>query len=585
MLSDKEIAEREREKYGCDCDIERELKACKRPLHMKAKPMGPIRPPQGLKRTCRNWDTEAAMRMLMNNLSPELALRPDELVVYGGAGRAVRNWHEYRKIIDALKNISENETLCVQSGKAVFIADTHPLAPRVIIANSNLVPHWSGDVHFDEYDRMGLTMYGQMTAGSWIYIGTQGILQGTYETFSALARKEFSGSLEGKFVLSSGLGGMSGAQPRAVTFNDGIILCIEARKKKVRQKYMEKYCDSIAGTLDAALRLIKSAKKNKKSISIGLVGNAAEIYPELVRRGEIPDVVTDQTPAHDLSAYIPIGDLAEVDSLKRENPGEYKKRVLESIYKHVEAILEMKKQGTVAFEYGNNLRARAEQAGLKIRDKNGKFLYPGFVPAYIRDLFCEGRGPFRWAALSGRKNDIFEIDKVVLELFSQNMHLKSWIEKAREKVPLIGIPARICWLGHGEREKFACEVNRLVEKREIGPIVFGRDHLDCGSVASPNRETEDMIDGSDAIADWPLIGFALNAANGASWVSFHNGGGVGIGYALHEGMVIVADGKKERYERLERVLSVETAKGIVRHADAGYEKAKEIVKRTRIKIL
>lgn len=586
QLSDQEIAQREREKYRCACDIEGELRTYGRPMHMAVKPKGPIYNRREAKLQCKSWDAEAALRMLRNNLHPQVALDWEKLIVYGGSGRAARNWHEYHRIVRALKSLGTQETLCIQSGRPVYVASTHPEAPRVIIANSNLVPHWATQENFDLYDRMGLMMYGQMTAGSWIYIGTQGILQGTYETFVALAKKEFGqDSLRGKLVLSAGMGAMSGAQPLAVTMADGIILDVEVRPQRIEKKVSEGYCDRMTNDLDEALRWIDEAKKVGQPLSIGLVGNAAEVHPELVRRGVIPDVVSDQTPAHDLWSYIPIGDLEQVEELRQTNPVEYKQRAYDSIAKHVAAILEMQKQGAVCFDYGNNLRQRAQEAGLKVRNENGDFLYPGFVPAYIRPLFCEGKGPFRWAALSGDPKDILSLDDALLKTFPDNEALRRWIQKAQAKVPFIGLPTRICWLGYGERAQFGQVINDLVASGELkAPIVIGRDHLDCGSVASPNRETEGILDGSDAIADWPLLNFALNAVNGASWVSFHHGGGVGIGYALHAGMVIVADGTKEKAVRLERVLTVDPGSGIARHADAGYALAKQIAREKKVKI-
>lgn len=555
-------------------------------MYYDEKPKEAIKALTGTIKSCKSWDAEAAMRMLMNNITPGVALKPDELIVYGGTGRAARNWREYNRIINALKNLDEDETLCVQSGKPVYVAKTYKEAPRVIIANSNIVPKWSTQENFDKYDQMGLTMYGQMTAGSWIYIGTQGILQGTYETFAAIGKKDFGvDSLRGKFILTAGMGAMSGAQPMAATMNEAIILDIEVQQNRIQQKVNEGYCDRITDNLDEALQWIDKAKKNKKPLSIGLVGNAAEIEPELVRRNIIPDIVTDQTSAHDLLSYIPIGDLDELDTLRLDNPAEYRKKSLDSIAKQVNAILEMQKRGAIAVDYGNNIRGQAEIAGVDIRNKDNSFKYPGFVPAYIRPLFCEGKGPFRWAVLSGDKQDLKEIDNALLEAFPTDLPLKRWINLARERVPVIGLPTRICWLGYGERAKFGLIINDLVKKGKVkAPVVIGRDHLDCGSVASPNRETEGMKDGSDAIADWPLINFALNTAAGASWVSFHNGGGVGIGNSLHAGMVIVADGTKERAVRLERVLTVDPGIGVARHVDAGYEQAIKTAKEKQINI-
>lgn len=557
-----------------------------RPMYYEEKPKEKIHAPIGNELHCKNWDAEAAMRMLMNNLDPQVAVDPDELIVYGGTGRAARNWREYNRIIKTLLKLENNETLCVQSGKPVYIAPTHQDAPRVILANSNIVPKWSTQANFDRYDEMGLMMYGQMTAGSWIYIGTQGIIQGTYETFAELGKKDLkTDSLKGKFVLTAGMGGMSGAQPLAATMNEAIILDVEVRKERIERKVREGFCDRIAENFDEALNLVNDAKKRGLTISIGLVGNAADIYPEFVRRNIIPDIVTDQTPAHNLLSYVPIGNLKELDELRERNSEEYRKLVLESIKKHVTAMLEMKKRGAIVFDYGNNLRAQAELAGLKIRNDNGSFIYPGFVPAYIRQLFCRGKGPFRWCALSGNKEDIYKIDKMLIELFPGDKSLRRWLELAAKKIPFTGLPARICWLGYGDRALAGMEINKMIRRKEIeAPIVIGRDHLDCGSVASPDRETEGMKDGSDAIADWPLLNFALNSCNGASWVSFHNGGGVGIGNSLHAGMVIVADGTTKKEKRLQRVLTVDPGIGIARHVDAGYEEAIETAKKKRVKI-
>jgi urocanate hydratase len=554
-------------------------------MYFEEKPSFPIKAYTGTEMHCKTWDTEAALRMLMNNLNPIVAKDPDNLIVYGGSGRAARNWKEYNKIVNALKELEPDETLCVQSGKPVYIAQTHEYAPRVVIANSNLVPKWATQEHFEELDRKGLMMYGQMTAGSWIYIGTQGILQGTYETFAAVARKHFKGSLKGKLILTAGMGAMSGAQPLAGTLNDAVILDVEVRKDRIEKKVKQGYCDRMTNSLDEALKWIKESREKKEPLSIGLIGNAADIHPALVKRNIIPDIVTDQTPAHDLLSYIPVGNLEESDKLRENNPDEYRKMALSSIKKHVEAIMEMKNRGAIVFDYGNNIRAQAELAGVKIRKSDGQYVYPGFVVEYIRPMFCEGRGPFRWAALSGDIKDIEVIDDLVLNMFPEDKVLKSWIEKAKKKVPVEGLPSRICWLGYGNRAKLGVEINKLVNSGEIkAPIVIGRDHLDCGSVASPNRETEGMKDGSDAVADWPLLNFALNTMCGASWVSFHHGGGCGIGYSLHAGMVIVADGTKNREKRLQRVLTVDPGIGVARHVDAGYEKAVEIAKKKKIKI-
>ena len=557
-----------------------------RPMFYEERPEFPIRAHTGTDLQCNNWDSEAALRMLMNNLDPNVAIQPEELIVYGGTGRAVRNWREYNRIVKALKSLKDDETLCIQSGKPVYVAKTYKQSPRVVIANTNIVPAWATQDNFDKYDEMGLIMYGQMTAGSWIYIGTQGIIQGTYETFAALGKKEFdSTSLKGKFILTAGMGGMSGSQPLAVTMNEGVILDVEVRRERIQRKVDEGYCDRITDKIDEALEWVMDAKKKKVPLSVGLVGNAAEVHPELVRRDIIPDIVTDQTPAHDIYSYVPTGELSEVDNLRQKDRKEYRKRALDSILIHTNAILKMQEEGAVCFDYGNNLRGQAELAGVEIRRDDGKFKYPGFVPAYIRPLFCEGKGPFRWAALSGDRADIEEIDNELLKTFPEDLSLVRWVNLAKGKIPMEGLPARICWLGYGERAEFGMIINNMVKNGKIkAPVVIGRDHLDCGSVASPNRETEDMRDGSDAIADWPLINFALNAIAGASWVSFHHGGGVGIGNSLHAGMVIVADGTREREKRLERVLTVDPGIGIARHVDAGYERAKDIAIKKEIKI-
>ncbi|KAF5424278.1 MAG: urocanate hydratase, partial [Candidatus Methanomarinus sp.] len=544
-----------------------------RPMYYEEKPEDVIRAYTGTELHCRNWDTEAALRMLMNNLDPDVAVDSNELIVYGGSGRAARNWIEYRRIVRTLKTLKEDETLCIQSGKPVYITPTHKAAPRVVIANSNIVPHWATQENFDRYDEMGLIMYGQMTAGSWIYIGTQGILQGTYETLGAAAKTHFgSDSLKGKFVLTAGMGGMSGAQPMAATMNDGVILDVEVREERIRRKVDEGYCDRITTDIDEALQWIMNAKNEGIPLSVGLVGNAAEVYPELVKRDIVPDIITDQTPAHDLSSYVPIGDLAELDNLCQTDREEYHRRALSSIKLHVEAILKLQRRGSIVFDYGNNLRSQAERAGVDIRDETGNFRYQGFVPKYIRPLFCMGKGPFRWVALSGDPQDIEVIDAKVLELFPLDKGLARWIKLASQKVPVLGLPGRVCWLGYGDRAKLGVEINKMVASKELkAPVVIGRDHLDCGSVASPYRETEDMLDGSDAIADWPLLNFALNSINGASWVSFHHGGGVGIGNSLHAGFVIVADGTLKREEQLRKVLTVDPGIGIARHVDAGYQ--------------
>jgi urocanate hydratase len=555
-------------------------------MYYEEKPEDVIRAYTGTELHCRNWDTEAALRMLMNNLDPDVAVDSNELIVYGGSGRAARNWIEYRRIVRTLKTLKEDETLCIQSGKPVYIAPTHKAAPRVVIANSNIVPHWATQENFDRYDEMGLIMYGQMTAGSWIYIGTQGILQGTYGTLGAVAKTHFgSDSLKGKFILTAGMGGMSGAQPMAATMNDGVILDVEVREERIRRKVDEGYCDRITTDIDEALQWIMNAKNERIPLSVGLVGNAAEVYPELVKRDIVPDIITDQTPAHDLSSYVPIGDLAELDNLCQTDREEYHRRALSSIKLHVEAILKMQRRGSIVFDYGNNLRSQAERAGVDIRDETGNFRYQGFVPKYIRPLFCMGKGPFRWVALSGDPQDIEVIDAKVLELFPLDKGLARWIKLASQKVPVLGLPGRVCWLGYGDRAKLGVEINKMVASKELkAPVVIGRDHLDCGSVASPYRETEDMLDGSDAIADWPLLNFALNSINGASWVSFHNGGGVGIGNSLHAGFVIVADGTLKREEQLRKVLTVDPGIGIARHVDAGYQIAMDTARQKSVKI-
>ncbi|MFB0517514.1 MAG: urocanate hydratase [Candidatus Neomarinimicrobiota bacterium] len=585
-MNDQEIILNERKKYDCRCDIGAELARYGRPLHLAAKPTKPPNAPIGTTRTAATWDAEAAKRMLLNNLDPANAADWEQLIVYGGTGRAARNWHEVHKITAALDQLAADETLCVQSGRAVYVARTYPHAPRVIIANSNLVPRWATQEHFDELDRAGLMMYGQMTAGSWIYIGTQGILQGTYQTYLAAAEKHYRvPTLKGKLILTAGMGAMSGAQPLAVTMNEGVILDVEVRPERIERKVKEGYCDHMAASLDEALSWADEARSKGKPLSIGLVGNAAEVYPALVQHGTIPDIVSDQTPAHDLGAYVPIGDLQQLDELRVRNLAEYHRRSLDSIAKHVAAILDMQRQGAVAFDYGNNLRAQAEQAGVDIRQSDGAYRYPGFVPAYIRPLFCRGMGPFRWAALSGDPADIHTIDEQLTRLFPDDEGLHRWLRLAAEKVPFLGLPTRICWLGYGDRARFGEAINGLIADGKVSaPIVIGRDHLDTGSVASPDRETEGLLDGSDAVADWPLLNFALNTAAGASWVAFHHGGGVGIGNALHAGMVIVADGTPERAERLERVLTVDPGIGVARHALAGYAEAQQTANEKGIRL-
>ncbi len=531
----------------------------------------PIKAQHGSTKTCKTWHAEAAMRMLNNNLDPEVAEKPEELIIYGGSGKAARNWDCYHAIIKSLKNLGEDETLLIQSGKPVGVFHTFEHCPRVLIANSHIVPHWATWDKFRELEKLGLIMFGQMTAGSWIYIGTQGILQGTYETFAACGQKHFGGDLRGKLILTGGYGGMGGAQPLAATMNGAIMLGIEVDEERIDKRLRTGYCDRKTSSLDEALKWIDEAKKKKEPLSIGLVGNCAEIKPKLVEMGVIPDIVTDQTSAHDeLNGYVPHGmPYRDALELRSSNPDEYIKRAYESMVIHTRAMLDFQKAGSIVFDYGNNLRGQAQSAGLE-----NAFDFPGFVPAYIRPLFCEGKGPFRWAALSGDPKDIHVTDEVILNEFSYNEPLCNWIKMAHEKVHFQGLPSRICWLGYGEREKFGLIINDLVRKGKISaPIVIGRDHLDCGSVASPNRETEAMKDGSDAIADWPLLNAMLNICSGASWVSLHHGGGVGIGYAIHAGMVVVCDGSKEMDERLSRVLTTDPGTGIMRHADAGYEKA------------
>ena len=541
-----------------------------------------IRAPRGTQITAKSWQTEAAMRMLMNNLDPEVAKDPAHLIVYGGTGRAARDWESFWKIVETLKELEMDETLLVQSGKPVAVFKTHEWAPRVLIANSNLVPKWADWKYFRELEERGLIMYGQMTAGSWIYIGTQGILQGTYETFYAVAKKYFGGTLKGKWVLTAGLGEMGGAQPLAATMNGASILAVEVDKRMIDRRLKTGYLDTWTDDLDKAIEMIKEAVKKGEAISVGLLGNAAEVHPELVRRGIIPDIVTDQTAAHDpLNGYIPKGmTLEEAAELRERNPDDYLKRVYESVAEHISAILEMQKQGAKAFEYGNNIRRLAkEEGGVK-----NAFDIPGYVPEYIRPLFSEGSGPFRWVALSGDPEDIYKTDKKVLELFPYDDHLRTWIEMAQKKVKWQGLPARICWLRYGERAEFGLAINEMVKKGELkAPIVIGRDHHDTGSVASPYRETEAMMDGSDAIADWPILNALLNTASGATWVSFHHGGGVGIGYSLHAGMVVVADGTDLAHKKLERVLTNDPGLGVVRHADAGYDIAINTIKKKGIR--
>jgi urocanate hydratase len=542
----------------------------------------PIRAPRGTTISCKGWQQEAAMRMLMNNLDEEVAERPRDLVVYGGTGRAARSWEAYHAIVASLKKLENDETLLVQSGKPVGVFKTHEYAPRVLIANSNLVGHWSNWEKFNELERAGLMMYGQMTAGSWIYIGSQGIVQGTFETFSAAGEKHFGGDLAGKLIVSGGMGGMGGAQPLAATMTGAAFLGIDIDPERIKKRLKTGYCDFMVSTLDEALRILKNAVRKKENISVGLVGNCADIVPELAERGVVPDILTDQTSAHDpLNGYVPNGmTLQAALELRQRDPQSYQERSLDAMAQHVEGMLRLQKMGAVTFDYGNNIRTFAFQHGVK-----NAYDFPGFVPAYIRPLFCEGRGPFRWAALSGEPSDIHVTDELVLELFPENQILRRWIELARKRIKFQGLPARICWLGYGERAQFGLAINDLVKQGKIkAPIVIGRDHLDCGSVASPYRETESMKDGSDAVADWPLLNALLNTAAGASWVSIHNGGGVGIGYSLHAGQVTVADGTEMMAKRIERVLTTDPGMGVIRHVDAGYDQAKEFAKAKNIKV-
>jgi urocanate hydratase len=531
-----------------------------------------VRAPRGPERTCKGWMQEAALRMLMNNLDPEVAEDPDRLVVYGGSGKAARNWQAFDTIVAALRKLENDETLLVQSGKPVGVIRTHDMSPRVLIANSLLVPKWATWEAFRRLEAMGLTMFGQMTAGSWIYIGSQGILQGTYETFAACARRHFGGSLTGRLVISAGLGGMGGAQPLAATMNGAAFLGVEVNPERIERRLHTGYLDRKSDNLDEALGWLMEAKRRGQSLSVGLLGNAAAVLPELVRRGIVPNVLTDQTSAHDtLNGYVPLprSPGEDLDRLRREQPQEYVRRAIESIGVHVRAMLDLQARGAITFDYGNNIRAQAVEAG--VRDA---FRIPGFIPEYIRPLFCEGRGPFRWVALSGDPEDIYRTDQAVLETFPENESLARWIKLARQRVHFQGLPARICWLGYGERAKLGLRFNDMVGRGELkAPIVIGRDHLDAGSVASPNRETEGMRDGSDAIADWPILNALVNTACGASWVSVHHGGGVGIGYSLHAGMVVVADGTPQAAVRLQRVLTSDPGMGVLRHVDAGYNDA------------
>jgi urocanate hydratase len=541
-----------------------------------------VKAARGLTISCKGWAQEAALRMLNNNLDAEVAEKPKELIIYGGSGKAARNWQCYDAIVKSLKSLGNDETLMIQSGKPVGIFRTHEYAPRVLIANSHLVPKWATWENFRDLEDRGLIMYGQMTAGSWIYIGTQGIIQGTYETFAAIADQHFKGDLTGRWILTGGMGGMGGAQPLAGTMAGASILCVEVDEARIDRRVKIGYCDVKVKTLDKALKLIKEHTKSGEPISIGLIGNCAEVFPEIYRRGIIPDIVTDQTSAHDeLNGYVPERlTVQEAGHLRKNDPKGYIVRSYESMVNHCDAMVKFLRAGSIVFDYGNNLRGQAETGGLKTA-----FSYPGFVPAYVRPLFCEGRGPFRWVALSGDPKDIAVTDEVILSTFKHNKSLVRWITKARERIPFQGLPARVCWLGYGERAEFGDIINTYVKKGKISaPVVIGRDHLDCGSVASPYRETEGMLDGSDAIADWPLLNGLLNTASGASWVSIHHGGGVGIGLSIHAGMVIVADGTKEMGERLNRVLTNDPGTGVMRHVDAGYKDARVFARKHKVKI-
>jgi len=540
---------------------------------------GHITAPRGTQISCKGWLQEAALRMLMNNL--EVGEKPEELIIYGGRGKAARNWECYEAIVEALRQLENDETLLVQSGKPVGVFKTYPDAPRVLIANANLVPAWATQENFDRWEAAGLTMYGQMTAGSWIYIGTQGILQGTYETLGSLAARHFGGSLKGRLVLTAGLGGMGGAQPLAVTMNDGVAVIVEVDRARMQRRLDTGYLDVATDNLEEAMTWAEEAVARQEPKSIGVLGNAAEVLPELVLRGVRPDVVTDQTPAHDPLSYVPAGlSLEQAAALRQSDPAAYSRRAMASMAAHVRAMLDFQRQGAVVFDYGNNLRQQAFNAGVK-----DAFNYPGFVPAYIRPLFCEGKGPFRWVALSGDPQDIYTTDEVILREFPQDEHLARWIRLAQKKVQFQGLPARICWLGYGERARAGLAFNELVHQGQVqAPIVIGRDHLDGGSVASPNRETEGMRDGSDAIADWPLLNALINAVGGATWVSIHHGGGVGIGYSIHAGQVVVADGTPEAARRIARVLTYDPGTAILRHADAGYPEAIDAARRHGVKV-
>jgi len=561
---------------------ESEMSATTDRLSGAALAKGPFRAARGTQISCKGWQQEAALRMLMNNLDPEVAERPEDLVVYGGTGKAARNWECFHAIVKSLRELENDETLLVQSGKPVAVFRTHEYSPRVLLCNSNLVGHWNSWDKFNEFDRAGLMMYGQMTAGSWIYIGTQGILQGTYETFAAAARQHFGGTLAGKLVVTGGMGGMGGAQPLAATMNGAAFLGIDVDPERIKKRLKTGYCDVMVTSLDEALRILKNAVRKGEATSVGLVGNCADVIPELAKRGVVPDLLTDQTSAHDpIGGYVPNGmPLEAALELRKRDAAEYQKRSMAAMAEHVRGMLALQKLGAVTFDYGNNIRTFAFQQGVA-----DAYNFPGFVPAYIRPLFCEGKGPFRWAALSGEPSDIARTDRLVLEMFAENEPLRRWITLAQKRVKFQGLPSRICWLGYGERDKFGLALNDLVAKGELkAPVVIGRDHLDCGSVASPYRETESMMDGSDAIADWPLLNALVSTASGASWVSIHNGGGVGIGYSQHAGQVTVADGTKEMAARIERVLTNDPGMGVVRHVDAGYPEAIAFAKKNSVNV-
>jgi urocanate hydratase len=543
---------------------------------------GPFRAPRGLELSCKGWPQEAALRMLLNNLDPDVAEKPEDLVVYGGTGKAARNWDCFHAIVKSLRALENDETLLIQSGKPVAVFRTHDYAPRVLLCNSNLVGHWNNWEQFNELDRAGLMMYGQMTAGSWIYIGTQGILQGTFETFAAAAQQHFDGTLAGRLVVTGGMGGMGGAQPLAATMNGAAFLGIDVDAERIKRRVKSGYCDVMVTSLDEALRILKNAVRKGEAASVGLVGNCADLIPELAQRGIVPDILTDQTSAHDpIGGYVPNRmSLAQAIELRKKDPQEYRKHSIAAMGQHVQGMLDLQKLGSITFDYGNNIRTFAHEAGVK--DAYG---FPGFVPAYIRPLFCEGKGPFRWAALSGEASDIARTDQLILDMFPENDHLKRWITLAQKKVKFQGLPARICWLGYGERDKFGVALNDLVGRGELkAPLVIGRDHLDCGSVASPYRETESMKDGSDAIADWALLNALVSTAGGATWVSVHNGGGVGIGYSQHAGQVLCADGTPDMAKRIERVLTNDPGMGVVRHVDAGYPEAIAFAKKSGVKV-